>query len=258
MAIKKILLNVLGEKKYLSFLAGSFQRLYRTGLLGAEYNDVYFLKHIIRPGDYCADIGAHLGYFTIELSRLAGDSGKVFAVEPMSAFHDTLRRVIQQKKATNVTLYQVALGGSGEYVEMGVPRIGAMKRFAHARVKEANPHLEFFESERVKNESGDRLFSDLLRLDYIKCDVEGLEYQVFATMLQTLQKHHPVLLCEFFERGQRIKFFELLRPLGYKPYALDQGRLVPLDVYAEGNMVSQNNYFVPPQREERLRSFIKD
>jgi FkbM family methyltransferase len=258
MAIKKILLNVLGEKKYLSFLAGSFQRLYRTGLLGAEYNDVYFLKHIIRPGDYCADIGAHLGYFTIELSRLAGDSGKVFAVEPMSAFHNTLRRVIQQKKATNVTLYQVALGGSGEYVEMGVPRIGAMKRFAHARVKEANPHLEFFESERVKNESGDRLFSDLPRLDYIKCDVEGLEYQVFATMLQTLQKHHPVLLCEFFERGQRIKFFELLRPLGYKPYALDQGRLVPLDVYAEGNMVSQNNYFVPPQREERLRSFIKD
>jgi len=257
MAIKKILLNVLGEKKYLSFLAGSFQRLYRTGLLGAEYNDVYFLKHIINPGDYCADIGAHLGYFTIELSRLVGDSGKVVAVEPMSAFHNTLQRLIQKKRATNVTLHQVALGGSGEYVEMGVPRIGAMKRFAHARVKEANPHLEFFGSERVKNESGDRLFSDLPRLDYIKCDVEGLEYQVFATMMQTLEKHHPVLLCEFFEREQRIKFFELLSPLGYRPYALEQGRLVALDVYAEGNIVSQNDYFVPPQREERLRSFIK-
>ncbi|WP_431217781.1 FkbM family methyltransferase [Puia sp. P3] len=111
-------------------MAGSFQRLYRTGLLGAEYNDVYFLKHIIRPGDYCADIGAHLGYFTIELSRLVGDSGKVFAIEPMSAFHNTLRRLIQKKNAANVTLYQVALGGSGEYVEMGVPRIGAMKKFA--------------------------------------------------------------------------------------------------------------------------------
>ncbi|WP_431211853.1 FkbM family methyltransferase [Puia sp. P3] len=127
----------------------------------------------------------------------------------------------------------------------------------HARVKEANPHLEFFESERVKNESGDRLFSELPRLDYIKCDVEGLEYQVFATMLQTLQKHHPILLGEFFEREQRIKFFELLSPLGYKPYALEQGKLVPLDVYAEGPVVSQNNYFVPPQREERLRPFFK-
>jgi FkbM family methyltransferase len=257
MAIKKILLNVLGEKKYLSFLAASFQRLYRTGLLGAEYNDVYFLKHIIRPGDYCADIGAHLGYFTIELSHLVGDSGKVFAVEPMSAFHNTLRRLIQKKNAANVTLYQVALGGSGEYVEMGVPRIGADKRFAHARVKEANPHLEFFGSEKVKNESGDRLFSDLPRLDYIKCDVEGLEYQVFASMLQTLQKHHPILLGEFFDRDQRIKFFELLNPLGYKPYALDQGKLAPLDVYAEGPIASQNNYFVPPQREERLRPFFK-
>jgi len=258
MAIKKILLNLLGEKKYLSFLAGSFQRLYRTGLLGAEYNDVYFLKHIIRPGDYCADIGAHLGYFTLELSRLVGDSGKVVAVEPMSAFHNTLQRLIRKKKADNVTLYQVALGGNGEYVEMGIPRVGDMKKFAHARVKEANPHLEFIESERVKNEPGDRLFSELPRLDYIKCDVEGLEYQVFATMPKTLEKHHPVLLCEFFDREQRIRFFELVRPFGYKAYALEQGRLVPLDVYVEGPIVSQNNYFVASQQEERLRPLIKN
>lgn len=256
MAIKKILLNVLGEKNYLFFLAASFQRLYRTGWLGREYQDVYFLKKIIRPGDYCVDIGAHLGYFTLELSRLAGNSGKVFAVEPMSSFNNTLRRLLQQKKATNVTLYQVALGGNGEYVEMGIPRVGAMKRFAYARVMEDHPTMDYVESEKVKNESGDRLFSDLPRLDYIKCDVEGLEFQVFASFTQTLQKHHPVLLCELFEQEQRIKFLELLQPFGYRAYTLEQEKLIPLDVYAEGMTVSQNNYFIPPQHEERLRAFI--
>src|SRR6201991_3208234 len=150
MAIKKILLNVLGEKKYLSFLAGSFQRLYRTGLLGKEYQDVYFLKKIVRPGDYCVDIGAHLGYFTLELSRLAGDKGKVFAIEPMSAFHNTLQRLLQKKRAANVTLYKLALGGDGEYVEMGIPQVGNVKKFAHARLQEANPHLNFVTSEKVK------------------------------------------------------------------------------------------------------------
>ena len=39
MAIKKILLNILGEKKYLSLLAGTFQRIYPTGWLGKEYQD---------------------------------------------------------------------------------------------------------------------------------------------------------------------------------------------------------------------------
>ena len=86
MGIKRILLDVLGEKRYLTLLSGTFQRLYRTGLLGKDYQDVYFLKKIIRPGDYCIDIGAHLGYYTIELSRLTGDAGRVFAVEPMTPF----------------------------------------------------------------------------------------------------------------------------------------------------------------------------
>ena len=38
---------------------------------------------------------------------------------------------------------------------------------------------------------------------------------------------------------------------------LEQEKLVPLDVYAEGTVVSQNDYFIPQQHEERLRSFIK-
>lgn len=257
MAIKKILQNVLGEKRYLSLLATSFQWLYPTGLLGKEYSDIYFLKKIIRQGDWCVDIGAHLGYFTLELSRLTGESGKVFAVEPMSPFHNTLQRLLQKKKARNTTLYQVALGGKGEYVEMGIPRIGAIKRFAYARVMESSNHLEFEGTEKVRNESGDRLFLDLPRLDYIKCDVEGLEFQVFASMTRTLEAHHPILLCELFEREQRIRLFELIRPFGYRPYTLEKDRLAPLDIYAEGLIVSQNNYFVPAQHEERLRHLIQ-
>ena len=256
MGIKKILLNVLGEKKYLSLLAGSFQRLYRTGWLGAEYQDVYFLKKFIREGDGCIDIGAHLGYFTFELSRLAGDSGKVYAIEPMSRFNGILQRLLKKKNARNVTLYQVALGGNGEYVEMGIPEVGKMKRFAYARVMEFNTQLEFVESEKVKNESGDHLFLDLPRIDFIKCDVEGLEFQVFASMKQTLRAHHPILLCELFERSQRIQLFELLRPLGYRAYKLEKEKWAPLDVYAEGTIVSQNNYFIPAQQEERLGHLI--
>src|ERR1700743_3600045 len=172
MGIKKILLKILGEKHYLTLLAGTFQRLYPTGRLGKEYQDIYFLKNIVNKGDWCIDIGAHLGYFTLELSRLAGESGKVFAIEPMTPFHDTLRRLLERKKTGNVTLYKVALGGSGDFVEMGIPQVGQDRRFAHARVMESSSHLEFVETEKVKNKSGDDLFLHLPRLDYIKCDVE--------------------------------------------------------------------------------------
>jgi len=256
MAIKKMLLNILGETRYLTLLSGTFQRLYRTGLLGKEYQDVYFLKKIIRPGDYCIDIGAHLGYFTIELSRLSGDTGRVIAIEPMTPFHRTLERLLQRKKAHNVTLYQVALGGSSDYVEMGVPQVGAERRFAHARIKENNDHLEFVRSEKVKNESGDRLFLQLPRVDYIKCDVEGFEYAVFASMFRTLEVHRPTLLCEFWDRDLLIRFSELLQPLGYRAYLLEKNRLFSVSVHAEGQIPPRNYYFIPRQREDRVRSLI--
>jgi FkbM family methyltransferase len=257
MTVKKVLLDILGETKYLSLLSRTYQALYRTGLLGKEYEDVYFLKKMIRPGDYCADIGAHLGYFTIELSKLAGENGKVFAVEPLTPFHRVLRRLIERKKARNVTLYQLALGGNGEYVEMGIPQVGADRRFAHARIKQNNEHLEFVRSEKVKNENGDNLFLHLPRLDYIKCDVEGFEYQVFASMLRTLEAHHPMLLCELFDRDLLIRFYELLKPLGYRAYTLRKNGLIAADVYAQGQIPPDNYYFFPPQRDDRFKPFVR-
>lgn len=238
-------------------MAGSFQRLLKAGLLGKEYNDVYFLKKIIRNGDYCVDIGAHLGYFTLELGRRVGPTGKVYAIEPMSSFNNTLTRLLRRKNADNVTLYKVALGGNGEYVDMGIPKVGDSKRFAYARVKESSPTLDFVESERVKNESGDNLFLDLPRLDYIKCDVEGLEFQVFSSFTKTLEKHHPILLCELFDRNLLINLFDLLKPFGYKAYELERETLLPLDAYKEGQIASKNYYFIPQEAEERLRPFIK-
>ncbi len=263
MAIKRVIINVLGEKNFLALQARSFQFLLHTGILkrgkfAEEYQDVYFLDKIIHQGDWCLDIGAHLGYFTLELSRLVGPGGKIFAIEPMGLFHSTLQRLLRSKNKSNVTLYKVALGGSGEYVEMGIPQMGDAKKFAHARIKagDANKHLDFVNSEKVKNESGDALFAQLPRLDYIKCDVEGYEYEVFHSMRRTLATHHPVLLCEFFDRAKLISFVEMLAPMGYRVFHLDNGLLYPSTVYGEGQIPPKNYYFIPPQQEQRMRLYL--
>jgi FkbM family methyltransferase len=256
MGIKKILLSLLGEEKYLSLVASSFQRVYRTGWLGSSYQDIYFLKSIVEEGAYCADIGAHLGYYTLELSRLVKDQGKVIAVEPMSQFNRTLQKLLKKKHVTNTTLYQAAMGGEGDWVEMGIPRIGDMKKFAYARVMSASVPLEYFESEKVKNESGDALFLGLPRLDFIKCDVEGLELKVVASMMETLRAHHPILLCELGEKSDRIKLLEMTGPLGYRVYLLGKGRLQLLDPQSDKTAISHNHYFIPRRHEERLRHLI--
>ena len=255
-SIKKILLALLGEKKYLSLLASSFQKIYRLGLTGINYQDIYFLKEIIQEGNYCVDIGAHLGYYTIELSRIVKAPGKIFAIEPMSSFHNTLKKLLHKKNISNVTLYQMALGGEGEYVEMGVPKVGSMKKFAYARVMQSHANLEYIESEKVKNSSGDDLFKQLPRLDFIKCDVEGLEVPVFASFMGTLSIHHPILLCELADKNERIKLFEMISPFSYKCYLLRNKKLHLLDVYSNETAISHNHYFIPEKHAERLKHLL--
>jgi FkbM family methyltransferase len=225
-------------------------------MLGKDYQDIYFLKKFIRSGDWCIDIGAHLGYFTMELSRLVKPGGKVFAVEPMSKFNSVLGKLLASHKAQNVTLYPVALGGDGEFVEMGIPEVGQKKRFAYARVMESSPQLQYVESEKVKNWQGDQLFKDITRLDFVKCDVEGLEFKVMSSMIGTIRKYQPILLCEFFDRDERIRLFELLQSMGYQLFKLEGGKWRAIDVYAEGGVISQNNYFIPPARREQFRSLF--
>ena len=42
--------------------------------------------------------------------------------------------MVETKKIKNIILYQYAMGGDAAFVEMGIPRVNKMKKFAYARV----------------------------------------------------------------------------------------------------------------------------
>jgi FkbM family methyltransferase len=254
--IRKMLLYSLGEKRYLRLLASSFQKLYKTGRLGVDYQDIYFLKNLIRPGDHCIDIGAHLGYFTIEMSRLAGNNGHIYAIEPMSKFFNTLKGIVEKRGLKNITLYQYAMGGESGFVEMGIPKVNNMKKFAYARVIHTSTFLEYVESEQVKNVYGDELFRYLPRIDFIKCDVEGLELAVFQTFVEIIRKHQPIIICELGDPQERKRLLDLLSPFSYRLFYLENKKLKALETDSEIRPVSHNHYFIPVCRVQNLAELI--
>jgi FkbM family methyltransferase len=246
--VRKLLLSSLGEKRYLRLLAASFQQLYKTGRLGVDYQDIYFLKRLIRPGDCCIDIGAHLGYFTFEMARLAGPDGHVYAIEPMTKFYTTLKDLIEKRRARNITLEQYAMGAESEWVEMGIPRVNKVKKFAYARAVEYNNFMEYAESEKVRNIRGDEHFGGLPRLDFIKCDVEGLELAVFGSFRSLIEKHRPLILCELGDPRDRRRLLDLLKDQHYAIYYLRNKRLMPIEPDSPVKPVSHNHYFIPKEK----------
>lgn len=53
------------------------------------------LARILSPGDACLDIGANVGQYSVNLSKIVGPSGKIWAFEPVPYTRAILRLVLR-------------------------------------------------------------------------------------------------------------------------------------------------------------------
>ncbi|HEV7427643.1 MAG TPA: FkbM family methyltransferase [Thermoanaerobaculia bacterium] len=134
-----------------------------------------FREHI-RPGATVFDIGANAGFFTLLAAKLAGDSGRVYAFEPLPRNLDFLERHVRLNGVANVQTEALAIAAtSGE---------------AHFRIAHHASMGGLSESGDlpVITASLDDLIASgrVARPDFIKIDIEGGESDALrgaATML---------------------------------------------------------------------------
>jgi hypothetical protein len=119
--IQLILYKLLRLKYYLRVLNLGFRLLYSFKFLkpSNSYRYHYFDKNLIQKGFYILDMGANLGYYTRLFSKWTGRAGKVFAIEPVSIFYDTL--TWSTKKYKNISFFNCALGEDEKEVTMVTP-----------------------------------------------------------------------------------------------------------------------------------------
>ncbi|QNF32006.1 FkbM family methyltransferase [Adhaeribacter swui] len=177
------------------------------------------MKKIIRPGFYCLDIGANLGYYSTFLSKQAGPQGKVLAVEPVPMFQKIWRDNVKASGVANLELLPYALGGENTRIQMGTPERDGLLHHGMTKVT-SSADEKYARLYEVEMKVPDELFRNLNRLDFVKCDVEGFEYQVFSHLQETLQKFKPLIQTELNGTENREGVIALLQNLGYQPYIL--------------------------------------
>ena len=116
--VHRLLYRLLPLESYLRVVSRLFFIYMRLGLgrrsEAVEY--VRLLPQLVREGDVCIDIGANLGYYSRPLSRLAGDSGRVYSVEPVPVIGRVLRRNL--RGCRNVEILPFALGEENRRITM--------------------------------------------------------------------------------------------------------------------------------------------
>lgn len=242
-AVKKFLYKSLSMENYLRLLQRSYFFLYGCGVLrlSEKFACHYRAKRFIKSGDHILDIGANLGYYSILFAKWTGTTGRIHSVEPIPVYNKIFAE--KARKFNNITLYPYALGAENRRVEMVMPLTGGYLHTGLPHISDplrnSGEALNFEASMR----NPDELFSDLERLDYVKCDVEGYEYEILKTMENIIARFRPILQVEIWGQNER-KILDLFSGMRYDAFRMRRnGTLVPLtESSGKGDV-----FFIPDQ-----------
>lgn len=198
-----------------------------------EYN--YHLPQLVKRGDTVVDIGANLGYYTCPLSDIVGSEGRVYAVEPVPVIFKVLKRNVGGRK--NVTLLNYALGEEERTIEMANDSVAAGGYFGTGRnfVSDGDLSAEAIRF-TAQMRRGSKLFAEVGKIDFIKCDIEGYECVVMPELRPLLERDHPTVLIE--TDGQtRHAMVGMFAEMGYQATMLSGGVEVPLDIDSDKDII---------------------
>ena len=180
------------------------------------------VKETVREGMTCVDVGAHIGYFTLIMAKLVGQSGRVFAFEPEPNNFQLLRRNIEINGYDTIFPFFKAVSNINGTAILYVDKLG-MGSHSLAAIEGGSP---------IEVEVGalDSFFSNTHPIDFIKVDVEGAEMAVFQGMKGIIERNkHLTIITEFLAHGllalrtQPKDFLEAIQGYGFTIYDIGEG-----------------------------------
>jgi len=155
------------------------------------------LQSLDLTGKTTYDIGAHVGITAMFFSRSAGQVGQVIAFEPNPESCTRLRKNLDLNGLTNITVAQVGLGDKRETKTLAFGRLsqgaGSMDDAIKAKILREKGSKALQVQVEVYTLDDYMETNRLPRPDFIKIDVEGMEYHVLSGMTGILDRYGPTL-----------------------------------------------------------------
>lgn len=188
-------------------------QLYKKFVWEPEVIDV--CTQLIKPHYTVLDIGAHMGFHTINFAKLAKS---VYAFEPQKRLYNQIcGNIFLNELNEKITCFNIGLGETNKRSSFGsLWKHNTSNWQGNWDLELINYGGRSLEDDLGTNEIEIRTLDSFnLAPDFIKMDVEGYELKTFQGAQQTLEKYKPIVLFESFPTYQP-EVFKFLGNIGYK------------------------------------------
>lgn len=166
------------------------ERSYYLGLHEIDTQEA--LQRIVRPGMTAYNVGAHIGFFTLVLARLVGETGEVVAFEPNPRIHARLEENVRLNRfQSRVRIEVQAVSDLDGTAMLSLSLSDTQARFADL------PHVEPGEVTPVPCTRIDSYVDAGNRApDFLLIDAEHAEGRVLRGCTNLLRQRRPPILIE--------------------------------------------------------------
>ncbi len=213
-----------------------------------ELPTIRHIRSFLTPGAVCVDVGAQMGYLSLAMATSAERKTAVHAFEPEDANAARFTENMALNSIQNVQLHREA-----------VANIEGTLQLYLSKTDNAGTHSTLYNERTVTQESiqipattldAFANAANLQRLDLIKVDVEGAEFEVIQGADRVLRTYRPRVILELCDRLQierglssrQIKEYMVER--GYSAFTIaDDGTPVPSGL--DDEHINDNVLFIP-------------
>lgn len=176
------------------------------------------IKKLLNKGDTCLDIGSHIGYTSMLISKYIGENGKVYAIDPSLENYELFSKTILENNYKNIIPKLCAIGIKTEDKEAYFYEDSNMYN-----IKDSGflPNNKFHKIEKINTVKLVDFVqvNNLQEINFIKIDIEGYEKILFENLdLSFFDSFNPIFLIEIHEPLNGYYFKKYFNQLGYKMY----------------------------------------
>lgn len=179
------------------------------------------LKKVIQKDSNCIDVGCHKGEILNDFIHFA-PKGKHFAFEPIPYMFENLEKKFEGKAKIFPFALSYEKGESTFQVVKNAPAYSGLRNRRYSDIKK--PEIEQIKVELNKL---DDIISEEIKIDLIKIDVEGGEFDVVRGGIELIKRDKPTIIFECgvgssdFYGVSAKDFYELItKEIGLKIYTL--------------------------------------
>jgi FkbM family methyltransferase len=204
-----------------------YSRVYPAFKKRQDAVEIAWMRRLVRRGSKVLDIGANIGFYTVLLSDLVGEEGRVHAFEPEPVNFKHLSTRAGNRK--NVVLVPSAVSDrQGKLVVYTSPKLNVDHRTY--RVSDYDQAIQV-EALRIDDYVGGQF-----AVDFVKMDIQGYEFSALRGMEQTIAANPTIVIfSEFWPYGLRqagasaIDVFDYIRSLDLNVWIPERHCLRPMN-----------------------------